>query len=412
MRIRYLSQYYPPEPGAPAARVQGLSRYWVSQGHSVQVVTGFPNHPTGIIREPWQGQWKAREDDEGVEVLRNWLWALPNKSIRHRLLSQASYAASASTLGLARSNQADVMIATSPSIFTGVAGILHNRAQGVPFILEIRDLWPQLFVEMGMIKNPAAIALCNLLEQSLYQQADLIVTVTNRFRRIICERGIPEERVKVIHNGVEMQRFKPNVELRNAVRSQWGLEDKFVVSYVGTHGVLQRLDLLLDIAARLQADPKFHILFVGDGAEKSKLEQLTLERQLTNVTFAGLQPHESISGFYLASDVCYVPVRPHPFVVENFVPSKIVEILATGTPVLGAVGGEAAEILEESGLARVVTPGDVEASTDTIRSMAQKPPSQKARHNARKYVERFSRVNLAERYTAHIEDLLQTNRAP
>jgi len=378
----------------------------------VQVVTGFPNHPTGIIRDPWKGQWKSREEDQGVEVLRNWLWALPNKSIRHRLLSQASYAVSASTLGLARSNEADVMIATSPSIFTGAAGILHNRTQDVPFILEIRDLWPQLFVEMGMIKNPAAIALCNLLEKSLYQQADLIVTVTNRFRNIICEKGIPEDRVKVIHNGVEMQRFKPDAELRNSVRSQWGLEDKFVVSYVGTHGVLHRLDLLLDVAQRLQANPKFHILFVGDGAEKSKLEQIAKDRQLSNVTFAGLQPHESISGFYLASDVCYVPLRPHPFLFENFVPSKIFEILATETPVLGAVGGEAAEILEASGLSRVVTPGDVNAITDAIESMAQKPPTQKARRNARKYVERFSRVNLAERYAEHIEDLIHTHRAP
>lgn len=406
MRIRYLSQYYPPEPGAPAARVSGLSRYWAEAGHQVQVVTGLPNHPDGVVREPWRGMWKARERDAGVEILRNWLLALPNKSIKQRLIGQASYAVSASTLGLARSARADLVIATSPSIFTGWAGLVHARAQRLPFVLEVRDLWPQLFIEMGMITNPVAIKLADRTERTLYRSADLIVTVTNRFRDIIVGKGIPPERVCVIHNGVDMDHFAPLEGEREAVRARWGLSDKFVISYVGTHGVLHRLDFLLDVAERLALAPDFHVLFVGDGAEREKLASETERRGLSNVTFAGLQPFEAIRGFYAASDICYVPLRPHPFLFNNFVPSKIFEILGAGRPILGAVGGEAAEILEASGLGRVVAPGDVDAIEEAIREMAKDVPDQAAVDGARRYVERFSRDALAERYLGHLDQLI------
>ena len=355
-------------------------------------------------------QVRLAELHEGVEVLRNWLLPLPNKSIKQRLVGQGSYAASASLLGLARSQPADVVIATSPSIFTGWAGLVHRAASRIPLVLEVRDLWPQLFIEMGMITNPLAIAAANRMEMTLYRGADLIVTVTNRFKDIIVGKGIPAERVRVIHNGIDPEHFEGIDGQRDQVRRDWNLDGKFVVSYVGTHGVLHRLDFLLDVAARLKADQRFHFLFVGDGAERAKLVADSEARGLSNVTFAGLQPFASIPGFYAASDLCYVPLRPHPFLFENFVPSKIFEILGAGRPILGAVGGEAAELIEASGLGRVVTPGDIDGIVDAVRAMSDAPPDEAAKRRAADFVRPFSRRALATRYLGYLEDIVDDRR--
>ncbi|MCP4870084.1 MAG: glycosyltransferase family 4 protein [Proteobacteria bacterium] len=387
--------------------MSGLSRFWAAHGHSVQVVTGMPNHPDGVVREDWRGLWKSREQDQGVEILRNWLLAMPNKSMAQRLIGQGSYAVSASTLGRVRSAKADVVIATSPSIFTGWAGLTHRIGSKVPIVLEVRDLWPQLFIEMGMITNPVAIALASRMEKKLYTSADLIVTVTNRFKDIIVGRGIPEDRVVVIHNGFDPDHFAEVPGERDEVRARWGLQDKYVVSYVGTHGLLHRLDFLLDVAERLKDDPRFQIFFVGDGAERAKLVAEAESRGLGNVTFAGLLPYSEIRGIYAASDLCYVPLRPHPFLFENFVPSKIFEILGAGRPILGAVGGEAAEVIEESGLGRVVQPGDVDAITAAVRDMADHPYDEAARQKARDSVSRFRRNDLATRYMDHLQELVE-----
>jgi len=411
VRIRYLSQYYPPEPGAPAARVSGLSRLWARAGHHVEVVTGLPNHPNGVVLEPWRGRVATTDDDQGVRVLRNWLFAVPNRRIAQRVMSQASYAVSVSTLGLARAGRSDVVIATSPSIFTGWAGLVHARAARVPFVLEVRDLWPQLFVEMRMIRNPVAIRAASAMELALYRSADLIVTVTHRFREIIAGRGIPQERIAVIPNGVDLEGFSVRPGQADEIRRRYRLSGRFVVSYVGTHGVLHRLDFLLDVAERLREDPRFHVLFVGDGAERPKLEALARSRGLGNVTFAGLQPHADVPAFYAASDVCYVPLRPDPFLADNFVPSKIFEILAVGTPILGCVGGEAAGILESSGISRVVAPGDVPGIERALREFAEEPVGASARAGARDYARGWARETLAERYLRRLETLVEAETA-
>ncbi len=409
MRIRYLSQYYPPEPGAPASRVSHLSEAWAALGHEVEVVTGFPNHPQGVVPPEWRGKVTGLEETKGVRVQRNWLLALPNRAIAQRLVAQASYGLTAATLGAARARPCDVVIATHPSIFTGWAGLVHARLHRVPFVLEVRDLWPQLFIEMGMIKNPILVKALNAMELALYRSADLIIALTNRFRDRIIEKGIAPERVKVIHNGVDLTDFQVQPGEAGAVRRALNLDDKFVVSYVGTHGVLHRLDLLIDVADHLRGQPRLHFLFVGDGAERPKLEKLAKDRGLVNVTFAGLQPYSAIRGFYAASDLLYVPLRPDRFLLENFVPSKIFEILATGRPILGALGGEAAGIVRESGLGRVVTAGNIVEICEAIIDCAANPPSQAARDLARLFVTDFSWERLSQEYLGHLSNLVRNS---
>ena len=411
MRIRYLTQYYQPEPCAPAARVSGLSREWVRAGHQVEVVTGFPNHPTGVVPREWRGKITATEEDHGVRVLRNWFLPLANRGMPRRLTTQAAYALSASTLGLARSGPADVVIATSPSIFTGFAGMVHHHASRIPYVYEVRDLWPQLFIEMGMIRNRALIASLDRVVMALYRGADRIVTVTDRFAKIIAGKGIPAEKIRVIHNGVDADAFAPVEGERQAVREALGYTDEFVISYVGTHGVLHRLDYLIDLAEALKDDDRFKILFVGEGAERLQLEAAARSRGLRNVTFAGLQPPNRVRGYYAASDLGYVPLRPHPFLQENFVPSKIFELLAVGRPILGAVGGEAAEILERSGVARVVVPGDIQAMRAAVLDIAARPPAAEALAAARAFARQFDRTTLGKRYLGYLEELVAAGAA-
>ncbi len=409
MRIRYLSQYYPPEPGAPASRVSHLGEAWAAAGHSVEVVTGFPNHPHGVIAPEWRGRITDLQHTKGVRVQRNWLLAMPNRAIGQRLATQASYGLTAATLGAVRARPCDLVIATHPSIFTGWAGLVHARMHRVRFVLEVRDLWPQLFIEMGMVKNPILVKMLNAIELALYRSADLIIALTNRFRDRIIEKGIAPERIEVVHNGVDLGDFYVQAGEAGRVRRALKLDDKFVVSYVGTHGVLHRLDLLIEVAAQLRGQPQLHFLFVGDGAERPKLEKLAADKGLGNVTFAGLQPYKAIRGFYAASDLLYVPLRPDPFLLENFVPSKIFEILATGRPILGALGGEAAAIVRESGLGRIVTAGDVAGICKAIVDCAANPPSQAARDQARLFVTKFSWERLSQKYLEHLSNLINNS---
>ena len=406
MRIVYLCQYFVPEAGAPAARLRDMARSWVHRGHSVTVVTGMPNHPTGVVQPPYVGRLIARESLDGVTVLRNWLYATPNEGLVRKTVSHLSFMVSALVLGNARLGTADVIIASSPSFFAVISAWVMSRMRKIPFVFEVRDLWPAVFVDLGVLTNAFVIRALESVEMFLYRRAALVVTVTEGFRTRLIARGLPPQKVVTVSNGAAIESFTPGPR-DNAVRTQLGLAGKFVVSYIGAHGISQGLELVLQAAQRLRDDADIVFLLVGEGARKRALLELRETLRLTNVIMLPAQAHQRVREYYCASDVCVVPLRQLPL-FATFIPSKMFEIMACAVPVIGAVEGEAREILERSGGARLIMPEDAAGLADAVRWFKLHPgESRKMGAAGRAFVTaNYDRQVLADRYAAALQALL------
>ncbi len=364
MNITYLCQYFVPEPGAPSARLYELSRVWTESGHNVTILTGMPNHPIGEIAAEYRGKWFVEEQLDGIRVLRNWLFATPNERIFKKTLSHISFMLSVLVFGMPRMGATDVLIVSSPTFFSVFSAYVISRLQRIPYIFEVRDLWPAVFVDLGILTNPFLIRILEFWELFLYRRAACVVTVTESFRRKLIQRGVPASIVYTITNGAAVDKFTPGPK-ENSVRDELGLVDKFVVSYVGAHGLSQGLETILHAAEQLRERKDIKFLMVGEGARKKDLLKLASELQLDNVIMFPAQPSVRIAEYYNASDVCIVPLRNVPL-FDTFIPSKIFEIMACGVPIIGAVRGEVRSILESSGAAKLVEPEDVGALVAAI----------------------------------------------
>ncbi|MEM7157224.1 MAG: glycosyltransferase family 4 protein [Myxococcota bacterium] len=409
MKILYVSQYFPPEMGAPAARVSELARAWAERGHQVRVLTGFPNHPTGVVPPEYRGRVRQHERWGPVDILRTFIYATPNKGVARRSVAFLSFAASSMLLGsLDREvRKADVVIATSPQFLCAVSGWVLSRVLRVPFVLEIRDLWPQSVVEVGALsaRHPLVLGL-EQVEQFLYQQADMLVSVTDSFCEVWREQGVDPAKMRVIKNGVDLRRFQPGPR-DGETRRSLGLEEKFIVSYVGTHGMAQRLQTLVDAAALLQDDPEIHVLLVGEGAERERLVADAKARGLKNVSFLGQQPRDSIPGLMAASDLVAVILR-RAELFEKVIPSKMFEIMGCARPIVLGVAGEAEALLRDAGAGWVVPPEEPAALAAAIREAKANPEERRRRGQAgMKFArEHYDRDALALRYLEYLEQVV------
>lgn len=372
MKILYLSQYFPPEPGAPAARVSELSKAWVSAGHEVTVLTAMPNHPTGVVPEQYRGKPFVREDWHGVNVCRTWIYAAANKGLAKRSAAYASYSLSASALGQWRVPEPDVVLATSPQLLCGAAGAAVALTKRKPFVLEVRDLWPESIVAVGALprRHPVIKGL-EVVEKSLYAGAKHVVVVTDAFRVNLVSRGVPSSKISVIKNGVDLDRFRPTAS-NTSLRARLGWDGKFVCAYVGTHGMAHGLDAVLDTAKALLSDDRVRFLFVGEGAERARLQRRIEDERITNATMLGVLPRDAMNEVYATADLCLVPLRKTEL-FTTVIPSKIFEIFAMARPILLSVDGEARGIVEAAGGGRFVPPEDVERMAEGIRFYANDP---------------------------------------
>jgi glycosyltransferase involved in cell wall biosynthesis len=404
MRILFLSQYFPPEPGAPAARVSELARSWARAGNEVTVLTAMPNHPTGVVPPEYRGRALVRERWHGVDVLRTWIYAAPNKGRVRRSLAYASYAASATLWGQMHTRAPDVVIATSPQLLCACAGAVAARAHGVPFVFEVRDLWPESIVAVGALPagHPVVRALTRV-EEALYAAARAVVVVTDSFRVRLAERGVPADKLHVVKNGADLARFLP-LPRDTALRSTLGWQDKLVVGYVGTHGMAHGLDAVLDVAKRMAIDERLRFLFVGEGAERARLEARARAEGIDNARFLGAVPRDRMTEVYATLDLALVTLR-RTELFTTVLPSKIFEIAAMERPMIVSVDGEARAVVEASGGGVFVPPEDVSAMSEAIAQLAQDPAArERMGRAARAFVVReFDREALARSYLQVLE---------
>jgi colanic acid biosynthesis glycosyl transferase WcaI len=375
MRILYVSHYFPPEMGAPAGRVAGLSRHWAAAGHDVDVLTGFPHHPTGRIHPDYRQAFRRgfmREDDHGVAVYRTWIYPAANRGKLLRSLNYGSFFASAAAMGSLRLRRPDVVVATSPQLLCAAAGLFLARRFGAPLVMEVRDLWPESLVAVGASRTRAPLVRgLEALARGLYRSAAHIVTVTGPQREAIVGAGISAGRVTVIPNGVDRDFLDAGAAAAQTPAHPNGSRP-FTVTYIGTLGMAHRLETLLDAAAALRSEPGICFRLVGEGARREALEQRAREAQLSNVEFVGERPRGEVPAWIASSDVCAVLLRDDP-VFRTVVPSKMLEIMAVGRPILLGVDGEARRLLERAGAGVAVPPENAGRLAEAIRALAADP---------------------------------------
>lgn len=413
MRILYVSQYYPPDMGAPSARVSELARHWQSMGHQVTVLTAVSHHPHGKKRPEDRGVLFRRERDGEVEVVRTYVLAARNAGFFWRIVSFVSFMLAAMLAGLFLGRRHDVVIATSPQLFTGVAGWWLARAHRAKFLFEVRDLWPESIVGVGAMQESVVIAGLERLARWLYATADLVVTVGVGYRRRIIDKyGIEKEKIRVVTNGVDLEKFTYRDSDRERVRRVHGWEAEFIVLYLGTEGMAHGLEFVLDAAERSRGVPGLRFVFVGDGAERPHLQQIAEERGLTNVTFLPAQLRDAVVGYYAAADVCLVPLRG----VELFadvVPSKMFEIMAMNRPIIVSVAGFARDQVLRAGAGLAIEPENADSLARAVEQLRANPEwARFLGENGRPFVTRhYCRKMLAECYLRLLEPLVAPTTA-
>lgn len=400
MHILFVSNYFPPEVNAPATRLYEHARQWVRDGHTVDVLTSVPNFPEGEVYDGYTNQL-TYEEVEGIRVTRVPMYVTANEGVVKRTASYISYMVSAAWYAR-RLPTPDVVVATSPQFFAACAGQVIARHKEVPFVMEVRDLWPESVVAVGAMDRNIAVRAAERLERFLYDQSDHIVVVTEAFKQAIAEKGVAREKISVIKNGVDLSRW--DIDLDNgrltALRDEHSLKGKFVVSYIGTIGMAHRADVLLE-AARHCNDPEVVFMVVGTGAQRDEIEARQAELQLPNFRLVDKVPRETVPYLLALTDVSVVHLRKSPL-FEAVIPSKIFEAMATRTPIVLGVEGESRDIIEKADAGIPVPPEDPKALNEAVlRLKSDAGLHARMARNAYEHVYTyFDRKGLAQDYAA------------
>ena len=403
MHILFLSNYFPPEVNAPATRLHEHARQWVADGHTVDVLTSVPNFPEGEVYEGYENRLTEEERD-GIRVTRVPMYISPNEGVIQRVLSYLSFMLSACWYA-GRLPTPDVLVATSPQFFAALAGYVVAWRKDVPFVLEIRDLWPESIVAVGAMSRNVIIRFLEWVERVLYRKAEHIVVVTDSFEEAIAEKDIARNKISVIKNGIETAWWdEPLDEDRLAeLRREHALEDKFVASYIGTIGMAHRADILLEAARRCD-DPDIVFMVVGTGAKKDELAARQAELELDNFRLVDKVPKEQVPYLLALSDTSVVHLRDDPL-FETVIPSKIFEAMATGTPIVLGVRGESRRIVETAEAGLPIPPEDPDALAEAVRHLEEHPELHaEMAENAYRHVRaHYDRKGLAREYAALLE---------
>jgi colanic acid biosynthesis glycosyl transferase WcaI len=401
MRIGILTQYYPPEMGAPQARLSHLAQEFVRHGHEVVVLTAMPNYPRGRIY-PGYGGFVRRENREGVSVIRSWIYPTQSVGLIRRLLNYFSFVASSAVVGMSALGKLDYLITESPPLFLGISGYLLAKRTGARWIFNVSDLWPESAVRLGILGAGLSLRAAQALEAFCYRSAWLVTGQSAEILEDI-RRRFPRVPTYHLSNGVDTDMFRPERRSAQARKDLLGgeaPEGACVAVYAGLHGIAQGLEQILEAAPLLKTDVR--IVLVGDGAEKARLEKECAQRGILRVRFVDPLPREAMPDLMASADIALVPLK---IALPGAVPSKLYEAMGSGAPVILVAGGEAAAIARDSQAGVVVAPGDVAGLAQALDQLARDPSLRAAMgSNGRAAaLARFDRRAIAARFIGHLE---------
>jgi glycosyltransferase involved in cell wall biosynthesis len=403
LRILFISHYFPPEVNAPASRTHEHCRQWVEAGHEVTVITGVPNHPNGALFPGFENRWRQEEQVDGIRVIRTWMYLTPNEGFVKRTLGYVLFALTAA-LASFRVERPDVVIATSPQFFCGLSGMLISRLKARPFVLEIRDLWPDSIVQLGQMERGPLIRALELLEAVLYRSATAIVVNTRAFIEHIHERGVPRDRIELIYNGVDPTLFSPRPRDEELLQEH-GLDGKYLVSYLGTLGLAHGLTTLVEAADALRDHDDIEFLLIGDGAARGEVEAEIAKRGLTNVRLLGLVPRSEVPDWIACIDLQLVMLRDLE-VFSTVIPSKTFEFLSQERPIIvAAPQGEIRQLVDEAKAGFTIDAERSQLLAETILRVKSDPSEAAARaRSGREWViSNFVRNDLAMKMLSFVE---------
>ena len=392
--------------GGAASRISGLAKWLVKFGHEVTVITGFPNYPIGKIFPDYKNKKNKVEFIDGVKILRTKVFPVAYESIFIRLLNYFTLFITAFFVSFKKRNDFDIIVASSPPLTIGMLGLILSKIYKIPWILDVRDIWPDVAVEAGMLKQGGmTYQLSKKLANYLYNNADHITPVTDIKSTKIGQNNINSSKISVVQNGVDF-------DLINAAKqkdwcSDLGLEDKFILSYAGLIGIAQGVNVIIETALQLKEVQELHFLIVGEGVEKQKLQDRARSLKLNNITFLSCQPKELIVSLLTSSDIALIPLVSDKLL--DAVPSKLLEAWACKLPVLLIAGGEAADTVLKAGGGIVVAPNDINGIKIAIKKLQDSPELiKKYSQNGFNYVSgNFDREFLAKKLEKVIINILK-----
>jgi len=373
VHILFLTDNFPPEVNAPASRTFEHCREWVKAGEQVTVITCAPNFPKGKVFDGYRNRLWQQEMIDGIRVIRVWTYITANEGFARRTLDYLSYMLTGFLASLFI-RRVDVVVGTSPQFFTVCAAYMTSLLKRVPWVFELRDIWPESIRALGAMRQSMVLGLLEKVELFLYRKANVIVSVTYAFRESLIRRGVSADKIHVVTNGVDVSRFSPRAKDVELIRRH-GLEGKFVAGYIGTHGLAHSLDTLLDAAKALKTAPdgdRFRIMMLGDGAQKAALRKRALAEDLDNVIFVDSVPKEQVMRYWSLLDASIIHLKKNEL-FTTVIPSKLFECMGMAIPVLHGVQGESAVIVEREGVGLLFEPESPVALVKALRSLSDGP---------------------------------------
>ncbi len=406
MHILVVHQYFLGKNDAGGSRWNQFAKYWAQKGHKITVLAGMVHYATGNKEEKYKGKFIVREQvDDNVEVLRCHVSESYNKSFLGRFWAYISFAFSTVYAGLFKAGKFDVIVCTSPPLTVGLTGWLLKVFKRKPMVFEVRDLWPESAIDTGVLTNKWLIRLSYWLERRSYKSANWINVLTPAFQQSLIEnKNIRPDRISMIPNGADLDIFKPG-QKENYVREKHNLQGRFVVTYVGAHGVANHLVQLLEAAKLLKSHPDVRIMLVGDGMQKPMLKEKAREMNLDNVLFVDAVPKNVIVDYVAASDVCTAVLKK----VDTFktvYPNKVFDYMSAHRPILLGIDGVARKLVEDAGAGLFVEPENPQAFADGVLKLKENPAyCQDCGRQGSEYVQKhFSREVLAGKYIEILEN--------
>jgi glycosyltransferase involved in cell wall biosynthesis len=372
MRIAMFTQWWPPEP---AGVVGALGADLAKRGHQVDVVTGFPNYPSGRIHDGYALRWRQVEEKAGIRVVRVPLYPSHDRSAIRRIANYLSFAASAATVGVTSLRDVDVAYVYHPPITSVLPAVLLKTLKRTPFVLHIQDLWPESVVHAGMLGDGAAKrfveSILDRVCMGAYRSAAHIVVLSPGFKRILVARGVPEEKISVVYNWTDEGVNYPS-ESDPGIRARLGQLDRRIVLYAGNIGHYQNLDAAVRAAASVAHDTNIDFVLMGDGVARPDLERLITDLGATNVRRMDAVPPSEVAQFQAAADVLLVSLKDLPFFSAT-IPGKTQGAMASGKPVMMAVQGDAADLIRDAGAGFVADPTEagMRAAFQSIANLSE-----------------------------------------
>jgi colanic acid biosynthesis glycosyl transferase WcaI len=368
MRVLLLSTYFKPDIASTGVLMTQLSEELGRLGHHLTIITSMPHYDGNRIWPEYRGRFYLRESYDGLDVRRIYLYVPQRKErLLERLMNYATFN-SLSVLVGALAGRYDTVLTPSPPLTNGVAAFCISRLRGVPYVYNVQDIYPDVAIRLGVLKNSSTIALFKALERFVYSRAAAVSVISEGFRRNLLAKGVPPEKVHVIPNFVDPDFVKP-LPRHNRFSRERGLDDRYVVLFAGNVGLSQRLESVLETACLLSDEPDILFLIVGNGVARPGLMRQAEKMGLENVRFLPFQPHEAVPELYAASDLCLVPLRRG--ITRDSVPSKVYTIMAASKPLVAAVdeGSDTWQFVQEVGCGLPVPPEEPESLAQAILTL-------------------------------------------